>query len=269
MPLQAGRVLRQFRYAMYFNGIKGYIDLGTPSVIKNFSQSSFTVITWFYSLGMYKPDGSPNGGRIVVDDSHPTTSGIGGMWGLAHGDCGLTTTQACIRFYFRGENPLTFDYAWIYYRTWNMLSVVRDLYAKQYRGYVNNSLIATRSIAGYTYSPNTYPVTIGGETDTSYEKSSTVYGLIAQVLLYSRALSDSEIQFNYQYPDNPVRRGLVLWLQANPQYIKDIDGDGILEWIDLSGYNNHGKIYGGAQLVQPVKSAIRILPKARILKVLR
>ena len=268
MPLTARRVLRQFRYVMYFDGLKSYIDLGTPSVIKSLSQSSFTVIMWFCSLGMYKPNGSFNIGRIVSDDNYPTGGGIGGMWSLSHGDCGITATQACIRFYFRGENPTDFNYTWIYYRTWYMLSVVRDLYAKQNRGYVNSSLIATQSIAGYTYPPNTYSVSIGGETDTSAEKFVRVYGLIAQVLLYSRVLSDSEVQWNYQYPDNPVRSGLVLWLQADPNNVKDIDGDGRLEWIDLSGYGNHGKIYG-AQLVQFIKTPSRVLSPVRILKPLR
>jgi hypothetical protein len=93
-------------------------------------------------------------------------------------------------------------------------------------------------------------------------------GFISQVLIYSRALSDSEIQWNYQYPDKPIRDDLVLWLQADPAYVKDIDGDGILEWIDLSGYGNHGKIYG-AQLVQLIKTPARVLKPVRILKPLR
>jgi len=90
----------------------------------------------------------------------------------------------------------------------------------------------------------------------------------ANILIYSRALSDSEVQWNYQYPDNPVRNGLVLWLQAHPDYVKDIDGDGRLEWLDLSGFNNHGKIYG-AQLVQLVKTPARALTPARVLKPMR
>jgi hypothetical protein len=89
-------------------------------------------------------------------------------------------------------------------------------------------------------------------------------GYISQILVYSRVLSGSEISWNYLYPDNPVKNGLVLWLQADPAYIKDIDNDGILEWIDLSGYGNHGKIYG-AQLVQLVKTPARTLTPARIL----
>jgi len=85
---------------------------------------------------------------------------------------------------------------------------------------------------------------------------------------YSRALSDSEIRQNYSCPENPVRDGLVLWLHAGPAYVKDIDNDGVLEWIDLSGYNNHGKIYG-ATLVQLIKSASRVVQAQRVLPVVR
>ena len=46
--------------------------------------------------------------------------------------------------------------------------------------------------------------------------------------------------------------------------MKDIDGDGVLEWLDLSGFNNHGKIYG-AQLVQLIKTPARLLPPNRVL----
>jgi hypothetical protein len=262
MPLSQKRIMKQFKYGMYFNGVNDYVDLGAPSVIKNFSQSSFTVITWFYSLGLYKPNGSLNFGRIVSDDNHPVYDGIEGMWGLSQGECGLTTTQACIVFFFRGENPVVFNCAMIYHRTWNMISVVRDLYAKQNRGYVNNSLFATQSITGYTYSPNTYPVSIGGETDTSRDKRLKVYGLIAQVLIYSRALSDSEIQYNYQNPNKPVTNGLVLWLQVDPKYIQ---GN---KWIDLSGYGNDGSIYN-AQLMQLEKTPARILNAKRVLGAVR
>ena len=89
-----------------------------------------------------------------------------------------------------------------------------------------------------------------------------------QLLVYTRDLSDSEVQWNYLYPDNPVRNGLYVWLQADPNYIKDIDGDGVLEWVDLSGYGNHGKVYG-AMLVELVKTAKMVLTPARVLKAVR
>jgi hypothetical protein len=75
-------------------------------------------------------------------------------------------------------------------------------------------------------------------------------------MIYSRILSETEISWNYVNPDNPIRNGLVLWLRAHPDYIKDIDGDGVLEWIDLSGFNNHGKIYG-ATLVKLIRDPVR------------
>jgi hypothetical protein len=86
-----------------------------------------------------------------------------------------------------------------------------------------------------------------------------------QLLIYTRDLSDKDIEWNFKNPDNPVRNGLYVWLTADPQYVKDIDNDGVLEWIDLSGFGNHGKIYG-AQLVQLVKPSARILTPARALK---
>jgi len=99
--------------------------------------------------------------------------------------------------------------------------------------------------------------------------SSAFYpGYVAQVLIYNRALSADEISWNYQNYYNPVRGGLVLCLIADPRYIRDIDNDGILEWIDLSGYNNHGKIYG-ATLVDLYKSPVRTLPAARTMPVAR
>jgi len=89
-------------------------------------------------------------------------------------------------------------------------------------------------------------------------------GYISQLLIYSRVLSADEILWNFSNPGDPVRNGLVLWLQADPQYVRDVDGDGLLEWLDLSGANNHGKVYG-ARLVELVKSPARTLAPARVL----
>jgi len=89
-----------------------------------------------------------------------------------------------------------------------------------------------------------------------------------QLLVYTRDLADKDIEWNFKNPDNPIRNGLYVWLQAHPDYVKDIDGDGVLEWVDLSGNNNHGKIYG-AQLVELVKAVKRVLTPARVLKAVR
>jgi len=62
-------------------------------------------------------------------------------------------------------------------------------------------------------------------------------GLIALARIYSRTLTNDEIQWNINNPDNPVRNGLVLWLTPS-----SIIGN---TWYDLSGNNNHGTLYNG------------------------
>ncbi|MBW2675118.1 MAG: LamG domain-containing protein, partial [Deltaproteobacteria bacterium] len=61
-------------------------------------------------------------------------------------------------------------------------------------------------------------------------------GAIALVRIYSRALSESEIQHNYQNPQSPVTQGLVLWLNFD-------EGSGNVAH-DKSGNGNDGTIYG-------------------------
>jgi hypothetical protein len=92
-------------------------------------------------------------------------------------------------------------------------------------------------------------------------------GLVSQILAYNRALLLPERNHNLNNPFRPVKNGLVLALIAHPDYIRDIDNDGVLEWIDLSGLANHGKIYG-ARLVT-FNTPVRILPKVRTLPVAR
>jgi hypothetical protein len=108
---------------------------------------------------------------------------------------------------------------------------------------------------------NTYPWNLGRDPANT---ARLFAGYIAQALFYNRILGASDISWNVNYPDNPVRDGLVLWLKADPNNIGDIDNDGVLEWLDLSGFSNHGKIYG-AQLVQLIDPPARVLTPARVL----
>jgi len=83
-------------------------------------------------------------------------------------------------------------------------------------------------------------------------------GYIYNVLIYNFALSQSQIQYNMANPDNPIRDGLLLWLQADPAYISGNT------WYDLSGNNNNGTIYG-ATLVQLTPNHARLLQAVRTL----
>jgi len=66
---------------------------------------------------------------------------------------------------------------------------------------------------------------------------------VAFVRIYNRALSASEISHNYRNPNNPIRSGLVLWLDA-----RNVSGS---TWYDLSGNGNNGTISGATQVSIP------------------
>ena len=246
MPLTPKRVLRQFRYAMYFDGVDDYVRVKDSDSLHIFGSMTifYLVIPYFksaYQAITTKWDGNPYHEIFI--------SGLTGnnrFYAIHRNTDGY-------RFYV--ETSQTYASG-----LWYSVAVVYDL--------ASLSIIVNGSKSSTLYSGTPYPNTgdlfIGQRGDSQYW--SNIY--LANLLIYSRALSDSEILWNYQYPDNPVRSGLVLWLQADPSNVKDIDGDGILEWIDLSGFNNHGKIYG-AQLVQLIKTPVRVLTPARALSPVR
>ena len=69
-------------------------------------------------------------------------------------------------------------------------------------------------------------------------------GFIGFVRIYNRALSDSEIEWNFENPYEPVSDGLVLWLLMD-------EGEGDVVY-DKSGNGNDGTIYGAEWVRSPV-----------------
>jgi len=92
--------------------------------------------------------------------------------------------------------------------------------------------------------------------------------MYASLLIYNRALSAEEIRHNMLSPASPVRKGLVVWLLAKPDMVKDVDGDGRLEWINLASNFYHAKLYG-ASLVSLVKAPARVLEAVTVRGVAR
>ena len=264
MPLPPRRVLRTFKYAMYFNGVDAYVSVEPFSV---YGWSEYTLIAWTYPWTT-----PPSGARktAVVGWSAPSPVYWYGTWMEVLGP----SVGNVFRHYFRLWRPSDNSSYSVFYDIRLLLpSFVSSAFIVsknlgRYRLYIGVDLVRDVDISSYLSQGYVTPM---DRTDmkrfvlganATFGEHSPVYHYI--VLIYSRALSADEIQWNYRYPDNPVRNGLVLWLQAHPDYVKDIDGDGVLEWVDLSGYGNHGKIYG-AQLVQLVKTPARILTPARVL----
>ena len=231
---------------MYFSGGGGYVSI--PSLLNNLMGKEWTVEVWVNTIVFLRQAGF----RSLFSSYSYNNFG----WGLLHETS--YNNLYFMTFYSGGGNTIRLERWNAYFGSWHHV-------VGRYSESLNNqSLFLDASLIG-SISPT--PMAISYYNPTIGENIVVQY--ISMARAYSRPLSDSEIRWNYQYPDNPVRNGLVLWLQADPQYIKDIDGDGRLEWIDLSGYNNHGKIYG-AQLVQfPIKTPSRVLKPVRVLGVAR
>jgi len=245
MPLTPKRVLR-LRYAMYFDGVDDYIVVAyNPSINPG---SEVTIEGWHYFTGSARGISGNKEYHYRLFDYDPQTNTY--EWDIGSGSGWLVV--------YRFNPSITINNNWLH-----VASVIKwvEGWGKLY---FNANLTKTTSFTAGVVSGNSNNLYIG-----SYDSTMNFFkGFVSTIRLYSRVLSDSEILWNYQYPDNPVRNGLVLWLQADPNNVKDIDGDGILEWIDLSGYGNHGKIYG-ARLVQLIKTPARILTPARVLKPVR
>jgi hypothetical protein len=234
MPLSPARVLRTFRYALFFDGVDDYINIPPSSSLA--LSSSFTLTAW-----LLIPQGVVRGNGVV--QKNPQVNDYDYMLYLS------TLGRPAVFF----KNPAGTLFVAMYdadHRDgrWHFWTGVFD--GRFLRMYVDAILRATTDTGGQTVRTSDTPLAVG------YGWSGYARMYSACVLIYSRPLSASEISWNYSNPDNPVRNGLVLWLQAHPDNVKDIDGDGLLEWLDLSGNGNHGKIYG-ASLVELIRTPVR------------
>jgi hypothetical protein len=253
---------------MFFNGVSNYVVI--PLVV--YGWPAITIQEWLYP---FYPKANLVWSKFsMIGDfwtDYPSA-----FWGT---DNRYDYTSLALNFATRkldGTRGYYYFNIYAYRNTWVSTAWRFSLSDRALVGYVNGTKVYTASVPStektvLEWNPDTATYTqrykqfvLGANTDLGENMKMMQY----QLLVYTRALSDSEVQWNYLYPENPVRDGLVLWLSADPNNVKDLDNDGVLEWIDLSGYGNHGKIYG-ASLVQLVKPATRILPKARILNKLR
>jgi len=88
------------------------------------------------------------------------------------------------------------------------------------------------------------PLTLG-----SQEYGSMFFeGCLSSIRIYNRALSESEIRLNFADPDNPVTKGLVIWLPLD-------EGTGSVVH-DMSINKNDGLIYGASWILENVPLSI-------------
>jgi hypothetical protein len=202
--------------AMYFDGVDDRIQIPISSSLTNFYAKSVILLLRPFSYpSVWEP----------YD---------GGYWVSPYGD--LYQNIGTSLFYFLKNTAGTvvsmrygIPSSELY--TWHHLTTAWD--GSTAKLYFNSKLVASTSFSG-TLASSAYPHTIGSRYYGVYPFK----GYMAQVLIYSRALSDSEIIHNMSNPNNPIRNGLVLWLDA-----RACDTSKNICW-DLSGNGNHGTMYG-------------------------
>jgi len=240
MPLTSARLVRIRPYALKFDGVNDYVKARQPKI------EQVSAMVWVMPTGM------PTGWNIIMRNPYTSPRYPYYTWnfnfysntlrviaGVSHSSGNYATIT--------DPNPLSLN-------TWYFLALTYDVQALKY--YKNGVLIDSKPF-NYSLEYWTDEVSIG------YAWNSYFFtGLIAEALIYSRALSDSEIQWNYNYPDNPVRSGLIMWLPGLDEYITST------QWLDKSGFGNNGTIYGATK-TQVIKSAVRSQAKIRVLSAVR
>jgi len=201
--------------AMYFNGTDAYINVTSSSSLALSSQ--FTLMGWFLFP-------STTIGSKGVVQKNPNITDYDYMLYLS--------TYGCPSVYFKNPSGEAFaiDYT-VNHRDnrWHLWVGTFD--GRYLSMYVDATLRAATNTGGTTVRTSDTPLAIG------YGWNGYVKMFSAQVLIYSRALSNSEIQHNMNNPNNPIRDGLVLWIDA-----RACDASKNVCW-DLSGNGNHGTMY--------------------------
>jgi hypothetical protein len=219
---------------MYFDGVDDYVSLFTT----NFP--SFTIVVWAMLATPSWP--SPLWRAIVSKGYYGNVAGVGGIYVLSPTSYGGWLRDVAGNIYNVTAGTLP-----------SLLEGFRCIaLTSEARLYVDGVLRVAVTLPNPVNS-NTYPWNIGRDPIGT---TRVFPGYVHQALFYTRVLDASDISRSCSYPDNPVRNGLIAWYKADPQYVRDIDGDGVLEWLDLSGYGNHGKIYG-ATLVKLIRDPLR------------
>ncbi len=190
---------------MSFDGIDDYVIVDDADDM--LAPDTLTVVVWVKDY-RYDPNnlgliakGNPNG-------TDPPYSWFFGYY-TAHSDALGLVVRSNGSTYLAGFRVSSFD---------GMLAGVAD--GSQLKVYANGALMATGSYPG-TIDKYNFPLLIG----MIYNKY-WVNVDVHRVMIYNRALSDTEIQNLYNDPNNPPLDGLKLWLDGTS--IDEING----KWLN-------------------------------------
>jgi hypothetical protein len=215
------------RYVMYFNG-QNASAVVSPNPA--FYGSQLTVVAWFAIIS------NPSSWAGVVD----TTVYTDKNWWIITTETGVCQAGAGAQ-YSNGKTGLSYPIV----NCGEVHQYVFRLNGNENSIFFDGKLYQTQPGSGSYVTDTSLPLVIGGRPHGPLPSPPYYFSNVAvwQVLVYNRALSDAEIAQLYSNPTNPIRDGLVLWLQADPAYIQGST------WIDLSGNGNNATLYN-AQLIQ-------------------
>jgi len=219
---------QKFKYGVSFDGENDYVQvLDSPSLTFN---NQITITAWI------KPTLHPSGWYDIVGKSNSEFRFV------VHSD---GSQQQLV--FLVSDDEATWSYAvsglgTLKANEWQFVAVTFD--SGNVTFYINGEKYV-KTIDRTTIFDSSNALKIGWYYETYYFD-----GLIDEVRIYNRALSDSEIKWNYQNPDDPITDGLVLWLDARTYD----PSTGI--WYDLSGQDNHGTAYGNPQKVRLVDEEV-------------
>jgi len=243
MPLSPVRLEKVFRYAISFDGVDDVVVVPYSPLLD--ITDNLTVLTFFTSL-------APIPDQKVIS-KYP---------GVPQWILGINHSRTYTELWTTSGTNFSQNYlGTIRSGRWHQYGISYKSSDGYYTVYLDGERAGTVTTDGRPLRSSTGNTVIGSSTDTN---GFHLLGLVSQVLVYARVLSDDEVMWNYNNFEDPVSDSLRLSLFAHPDNVTDIDNDGTPEWIDLSGHGNHGKIYG-ARLITLIKDPARVLTPARVL----
>ena len=268
MPLPPRRTLRTSQYAVFFDGVDDYAVI-SPFTVYGWSEITIQERIYFY---------------------HPKANTAWSKFSMM-GDYGADYPST----FFGTDNRYDYTYANAYWTTRTPEGTRKDYYysiiahVNEWTDVVRR-FTADREISFWFDGNRAYSAAVPSDEKTvlEWDPDRATYPhfyrrfvlganidltewmkvMYASLLIYNRALSADEIRHNVLSPASPVRRNLVVWLLARPDLVKDVDGDGRPEWIDLASNFYHAKLYG-ASLVSLVKAPARVLEAVTVRGVAR
>jgi hypothetical protein len=256
LPIRTLRIPSE--YALFHDGIDDYTKI-EPFIVYGWQE--ITITEWIYA---YHPK---------MNAFYSKFSMIGDYW-IDQPSTYHITYSATDYTYIKAEwtvrkpdgTPASYNYDWFAWRNQWIHIVRRFTKDREYSVWVNGekkySVIVPsdyKTVLEWNPDTATYPsrykrFVLGGNTALGEWMKIAE----SELHIFSRALKDDEILWDYNYPYNPIRNGLVLWLPGTDEAIQPPT------WYDKSGFGNNGTIYG-AQKIQLIRRPARTLTATRVL----